>query len=117
VIFSPELTFKVLSGSKVVTRRRVSHRDSDGKLMPYYKCGGTYAIQPGRGKPHIGHILVERVDLAPLGWMNVVQAENEGFSEPAEFVTYWQKIHGHYDAAEVVAVIRFKLAGRCPSCR
>ena len=114
MIFGPNLVGKVLDGTKTVTRRRLTHRD--GRDIRY-RVGHTYAVQPGRGKPHVGHIRVLSVLAEPLCRMTDWDLRNEGFESRFEFESYWQRLHGSYDPDEPVAVIRFELADRCPKCK
>jgi len=112
MIFSRELTDKVMSGEKVMTRRK-THRD--GRALRY-KAGGVYAVQPGRGKPHVGHILVTHADTAPLWMLTIFDARAEGFDRIDDFWDYWMQLHGSLDIDELVTVIRFTLAPRCARC-
>ncbi len=111
MIFGKALIGKVLSGEKTVTRRRL--RDIPSR----YREGGYYKVQPGRGKQHVGHIVVISVDDEPVftgtRWR---EAQREGFSTPREFVDYWTWLHGSWNPTELVAVIRFELQPRCPDC-
>ena len=113
MIFGPELVGEVLDGTKTVTRRRVTHRD--GRDLRY-RAGKVYAIQPGRGKPHVGHIRIRSVSVESLGDIRLADIEAEGFNHPCAFVEYWKRLYGHYDPKEAVAVISFELAPRCPKC-
>ena len=112
VIFGPDLVSKVLAGTKTVTRRRLTHRD--GRDI-HYHAGKVYAVQPGRGKPHVGHILIEEVGVQPLRMMRLSDFEAEGL-HPRAFIEYWELLHGRYDPDEVVAVIWFAVAPRCSKC-
>ena len=110
--FSPELVAKVLSGSKTVTRRRLR----DGQPIRY-QVGKVYAVQPGRGKHHVGHIKVTRVWRARLRDMEAYDALCEGFGSVKEFARCWLGLHGNWDPYETVAVIEFELADPCPDCQ
>jgi hypothetical protein len=118
MIFRPELVDKILAGSKTVTRRRLKHRDGRpiGATPFRYQVGMTYAIQPGRGKAHVGHILVRDVVVEPLKHMTVADCQAEGFKKASAFLDYWESLHGEADLDEPVAVIRFELAPRCDDC-
>ena len=121
MIFGPDLIPKVLDGSKTVTRRRSHHRD-DRPLR--YLAGGVYAVQPGRGKPHVGHIEVLSVSVEELGLITQfhyasqrrAEAQEEGFKSLPEFVRYWIKLHGGFNPHELVARIAFRRAPDCPKC-
>jgi hypothetical protein len=112
VIFSAQLVAKVLDGTKTMTRRRIAV----GRPLRY-QAGKTYAVQPGRGKPHVGHVRVWEVRAEPLWTVTLFDAQAEGFPNPSYFIAEWKRLHGAYDSEETVAVIRFMLAGRCPECR
>ncbi len=113
MIFAPSLAEKVLTGEKTVTRRRLTHR---GGRPIGYKAGGVYAVQTGRGKPHLGHIEVLGVDCQPLGVMRPEDAGPEGFASLDLFRRYWRVLHKGLNLDEPVAVITFKLGPWCPDC-
>ncbi len=118
MIFRPELAKKVLSGQKTVTRRRLVHRD--GKPIRYH-AGRQYAVQPGRGQKHVGHLCVVEVAEEFLHEVNTVQANAEGFvgwhdSAVTQFKSYWMSLHGGWNPYEVVAVIRFHALPRRSCC-
>jgi hypothetical protein len=115
VIFSPQLAAKVLDGTKTMTRRRVDHRD--GRPLQWYHAGNVYAVQPGRGKPHVGHIRVLMVNVVPLRMVTPLDARCEGFLTISDFMDYWMKLYGSWNPEEVVVVIDFQLTERCPECR
>jgi hypothetical protein len=107
MIFGPELIGKVLSGEKTVTRRRSSR----------YQVGKVYAVQPGRGKRHVGHIRVFGVNEEPL--LTVTRSgepRKEGFQSYAHFFGYWRELHGDVDYQEIVTRIAFRLAPSCENC-
>jgi len=113
MIFSPELAAKVLSGEKTVTRRRLAHRD--GRPIRY-KVGGVYAVQPGRGKPHLGHIRVNTIDTEELQEMTEEESQREGFASLSAFVDYWVALHHIWNPIEMVARIWFERAPSCERC-
>jgi hypothetical protein len=112
MIFRPELVDKILAGSKTVTRRRLPRSDKPRKR---YREGQTYAVQPGRGKHHVGHIRVSGVRIKPLHHVKS-DFRAEGFGSLDEFADYWKHLHGSIDWNESVAVIWFELAPRCDDC-
>lgn len=114
MIFSLQLATKVLEGVKTTTRRRITHRD--GRPLRY-QAGKSYAVQPGRGKPHVGHIKVWSVEVQPLGALLPSGARDEGFLTVGDFNDYWGRLHGGYDRSEPVAVIKFFVTRRCAKCR
>lgn len=118
MIFSPALVGKVLDGSKTVTRRRIIHRD--GRPLRY-QADGVYAVQPGRGKPHLGHIAVRSVSIEPLQAITEEEAVLEGFepdwmSARAYFEQYWSRLHGGWSPQELIARIAFVLVPICEKC-
>lgn len=119
MIFRPELAKKVLSGEKTATRRRLVHRD--GRPIRYHE-GRQYAVQPGRGQLHVGHVCVIEVAEEKLSEISQEQACAEGFvkekdaSARWQFMLYWMKLHGGWDPEEVVAVIRFHALPRRSCC-
>jgi len=111
MIFKPELVRKVLAGTKTVTRRRIRN----GRRPPY-KVGHVYAVQPGRGKWHVGHVVVLSVHEEPLMAVGRHEAEAEGFGDGTglddplgEFRDYWRRLHGVFLFDELVVVIGFEL--------
>lgn len=121
MIFRPELAKKVLSGEKTVTRRRLVHRD--GKPIRYHE-GRQYAVQPGRGRKHVGHLCVIQVTEEKLRETSQAEANAEGFVKRTtwddtalwQFMMYWMSLHGGWDPEEVVAVIRFHALPRRSCC-
>lgn len=113
MIFGPELVKQVLAGKKTVTRRRVIHRD--GRPIRY-TAGAVYAVQPGRGKPHVAHIAVRSVNIEPLQAITEEEARREGFANFGEFLNYWLHLHGAWNPGEEVARISFNLVHFCPDC-
>lgn len=108
MIFGPELIGKVLDGSKIVTRRRIPAR---------YQVDRVYAVQPGRGKRHVGHILILHVNEERLSKVMLTgEARREGFRSKGAFLNYWEGLHGPIRYDETVARITFTLAPSCPGC-
>lgn len=108
MIFSPELAAKVLDGAKTVTRRLLPAR---------YQSGKVYAVQPGRGQRHVGHIKVTGVRTEIVAWISAADVRREGFNYFLDFRDYWTEIHGAWKPLETVVVIDFELADRCPDCQ
>ncbi len=119
MIFGKELIGKVLSEEKTVTRRRLKGRDGliryNGRLIGY-QPDKVYAVQPGRGKKHVGHILVKDVRTEALQYITPGDAEEEGFSSRGDFVRYWSMLYGDWNPDELVAVISFELLERLRCC-
>lgn len=100
MIFSPRMLALVLAGTKTQTRR---------KPTTHYQVGRSYAIQPGRGEPAVGRVLVKAVHAERLGDICDVDARAEGFSGRRDFLDYWQELHGEVDLAQEVTVVEFAL--------
>ena len=116
MIFRPELAAKVLDGTKTATRRRLTaYKHRKGSAIRY-RVGRVYAVQPGRGQRHVGHIKVTGVREERLFDISVEDVRREGFASLDDFLWYWQQLHGHWRSNDVVAVIDFELADRCPDC-
>jgi len=113
MIFSPQLAAKVLSGEKTVTRRRLVHRDGRPSR---YKVSGVYAVQPGRGKPHVGHIQVWNILIEPLNAITNDDIRLEGFAKWVDFMDYWVALYHIWNPYEEVARIRFERAPSCERC-
>ena len=120
VIFGPDLIGKILAGQKTVTRRRLHGSDTGiGWRGPSrYQAGKVYAVQPGRGKHHVGHIVVISVHEEKLCQIMPQSAADEGFPVTGigGFMRCWMRLHGAWNPEEVVAVIKFRLAHKCPHC-
>lgn len=113
MIFDPALAELILAGSKTQDRRPVK----PGQECAYRK-GRTYAVQPGRGLPGVGHVRIVRVKRATLAEVSRRDAVAEGFRTRAEFFDYWAELHFHGQRLSVwparVWVIEFALAGARP---
>ena len=111
MIFKPELAALVLAGQKTVTRRALS----DNPRSPWWRerCiylqGKEFAIQPGRGKPSIGHARVISCRKVLLGALNRAEAQAEGFPGVSHFVSAWTDINGTWDAEASVWRIEFEV--------
>ena len=123
MIFGPDLIPLVLNGGKTVTRRRSQqYRDHDGRPRLRYEYGHIYAVQPGRGRPHVGHIEVLSVSIEPLGGITEKDARLEGFSAAGDvwattyFMRYWMALHKVWNPDEPVARIAFRRAPDCARC-
>ena len=111
MIFSPELAAKVLDGTKTITRRRVRVGD-----FCRYLPGQVYAVQPGRGKKHVGHIAVWGLSYRILNSISDADVRSEGFVDIGGFMDYWMKLYGVWNPNEEVSVIEFILAPSCERC-
>jgi hypothetical protein len=120
MIFRPQLAAKVLSGDKTVTRRIVT------SPTPIYRAGRTVAVQPGRGKFHVGHITIVKVTSEPLGHikygmgLDVLLEGFRGYGNLGKaldaFREYWGHLHGGWNEQTPVWRIQFSLAPSCERC-
>ena len=111
MIFGTEMVEKILEGSKTETRRW--HDPSKPcRYSPGGGPGGSYAVQPGRGKHAVARIRVVEVGLEPLGMIDEEAARREGFAGVEEFRGYWRGLHGWWNPSVFVWVIRFELVPR-----
>jgi len=122
VIFTWESAARILAGQKTVTRRRTGQTPArlgehrNGRPLRY-EAGSLYTVQTGRGKRHVGHILVNDVRLEPLtAALTKEEARREGFASPSEFMRTWLELHSSWVPGEVVARIEFELADDCIDC-
>lgn len=113
MLFKPLLVERIRRGEKTTTRRRSVH--INGRQLRY-KAGSQYALQPGRGKKHVGHLRVLDVRAEPLGGMSGADAGREGFACIASFKAYWRGLHRGYDGNEIVTVIDFEYLGERDCC-
>lgn len=109
MLFRPELAELVIEGQKTQTRRLAhpgdtERHDSERNIQEVvavsgrirWRVGTRYAVQPGRGKRGLGHIMVESIAYEPDGVADISEAEAvaEGFSSVAEFHAAWDRING-----------------------
>jgi hypothetical protein len=87
VIFGAQLARKALTGAKTQTRRPTRGRECR------YRVHHTYSVQPGRGKPEAGRILVTAVREQRLGDITLREAHAEGFRTTDDFKAAWVQIH------------------------
>lgn len=106
--FRPELLPKVLDGRKTVTRRPAGGRS----FFP----GKTLAVQPGRGQPHVGHIIVEQAHTEHLYQITPEEAQLEGFDDLDAFISYWSSLYGAWDGLTVVWRVCFHVTPFCDDC-
>lgn len=95
MLFTPQNAAKVLAGLKTQTRRIVkegefalfddSHKVSavasvvNQHARIKWVVGKTYAIQPGRGKPAIGHLKLKQIRRESLQAITIKEIWLEGF--------------------------------------
>lgn len=97
-----------MEGRKTVTRRRAA-----SGVPCRYRVGAEYAIQPGRGAPAVGRILVTGIHRQQLWTIRKPgELEAEGFEPLAfeAFVETWERLHHcEYNPQELVDRIAFSL--------
>lgn len=109
--FRPELVEKILTGAKTQTRRVVSPNERS----PWFigecglRVGQDYAVCPGRGKTQVARLTVKRVWQELAGEISEVDATREGFADRADFIAYWERLHGSFDPTTRVWAIQFEL--------
>ena len=110
MLFKPILIDKIMRGEKVSTRR-------PGAVLRY-NAKQCYSIQPGRGKKHVGHILMESAYIDPAGVSDFRDhmARDEGFSDAAVFLAYWCNLWPKLPPSEPVQVYRFSYQGAWECC-
>lgn len=83
MIFS-EIWQQVLDGSKTQTRRL---------RRGYYKEGRTYSVQPKRGCPAVGRILITGIWERPLACTTDIEVQAEGFNSREEFFRAFARVN------------------------
>lgn len=104
MIFKATLIRKIVAGTKTQTRRPAKP-DEDCR----YQTGKAYAVQPGRGRPHIARIRITHIRHEQLGDLTYDDARAEGFKTRQDFYDYWTELYGHVDVEQHVWVITFHL--------
>lgn len=109
MIFREDLADKALAGVKTQTRRRKSAnpRSPWYAARCAYEVGGRYAIQPGRGRHAIGHLVIDDVAQVRLGHITHDTAVAEGFADVRDFMHAWEQINGCWIPAEYVWRLTF----------
>jgi hypothetical protein len=93
--FQPELAAKIMAGEKTVTRRVFS----DNPRSPWwyrrctYRPGRVFTVNPGRGKPNIGHARVTACWPERLCDIGNTDARAEGFKDRAAFLDAFHRIN------------------------
>ena len=115
---------KVLAGQKTQTRRlardfdRLWTVEQEGKTPQKvlwrgdrvkWRTGRSYAVQPGRGQQAVARIRLLDIRYELLGHISEDEARAEGFASLTDFQNVWRKMHGHYDRAQPVWVLEFRL--------
>jgi hypothetical protein len=120
VLFKPDLCALVMAGKKTQTRRAFRPDDdfvyepyrpdlpwqttfTDGECVPRvgnlnhdrFEVGKRYAVQPGRGKRGVGHLIVTEIRYcARAGDISEADARAEGFGSVEEFRAVYARING-----------------------
>lgn len=108
--FRPELAAKVMAGEKTVTRRIPSINPRSPWWIKGCKLvvGRDYAVCPGRGKPAIGRIVIERFSMVWLSQMTEHEARLEGFEDTGDFFDAWDEINPTKPGDTLVWRVQFK---------
>lgn len=113
MIFTAQNAGKILRGEKTQTRRPrhpndTPHpaagpiqqvvrtgRDKHGHPISTirYRTGGSYALQPGRGRPSIGRVLITNIRLQQLTDITHRDAQAEGHQTTNDFRQAWVHLH------------------------
>lgn len=92
MIFTPRHARAILRGAKTETRRRIRPDEPECRYQP----GQAHAIQPGRGEPAIGRLLIVDVYAQRLADMTPADARAEGYDgrDPVTaFIRAWIRTH------------------------
>ena len=77
----------------------------------------VYAVQDGRGRPARGYIRILEATPEPVGWIDLDDAQAEGFASVEEFIAYWRGLYGKWDPSTRVWRIAFALAEKPAAAR
>ena len=58
-----------------------------------WRVGQTYAVQPGRGKPQVARIRINKINSEHITRISSKDAIAEGFADRREFLATWKTIH------------------------
>lgn len=105
MLFKPELIELIKAEIKRKTRRPVKPGQRgnitvDGKSQVIlhnrlqWEVGRIYAIQPGQGKPAVGHFRLTSIGLALVKDISPVEVRAEGFETRGEFFKAWRSFYG-----------------------
>ncbi len=110
--FKPELAEKVMAGTKTVTRRLVNENPNSPWWMhsTRWPVGKRFTINPGRGKPNIGHAVVLDASIRQLGYPSLAECQAEGLASLDEFTEVWKAINHGYNIHSLVWRIRFEVS-------
>lgn len=120
MIFTHENSVRIMSGQKTQTRRLCKPGDTiyrcDGSQVVYrasgrerWKTGKAYAIQPGRGRPAVGQIVLTQITIDMNGAEGISEADAhaEGYASRESFLDAWAWINGIYTRTQPVFVLTF----------
>ena len=121
LFLTPGAIQKILLGRKTVTRRPAV----EGKPCRYQVGGGpggTYAVQPGRGKPAVARIRIVSLEIENWPFASgkrsfKPEAEAEGFENYAAFREAYAKMNGREALASPCWRIKFELVEEAPTGR
>lgn len=88
-------TLRELTAETLIRFRHRCFRVSSGDNKPdVYRVGATRAVQPGRGKPAEGRILIESIKFASPATLTDLELQAEGFDTRERFEAVWERLHG-----------------------
>lgn len=115
--FKPDLAELVAVGTKTQTRR-LARFDNPQSPWWHERCafqvgggpGGSYAVQPGRGRVAICRVRMLSVVRMPLGALSLADARAEGFDTVSDFEAAWARINRFYLSHALVWRLAFERA-------
>ena len=110
MLFEPEMIARIEAGKKTTARW-------PGASLRYERAR-VYAIQPGGGKRHGGHILLREAHIDERGVTDFRDhmAQSEGFESAEAFLAHWGKLYPKLPPHAPVAVYRFEYLGVFGCC-
>ncbi len=114
---------QILAGTKTQTRRRVKKgdtylRSSNGSEctsvgtvagVGRYTVGGTYAVQPGRGKKSVGRIEITKIRHEKVSDISDSDLKAEGGYTRDEYLALWRKMYNVDPQTAMCWVLDFKV--------
>lgn len=128
MIFTREHCALILAGKKTETRRVRAARHTpyrfpsgafqgvrnNGRVL--WQVSKLYSLQPGRGQPGIGYIVLLEIHTERLWRINFAAIAREGYASRDAYRDAWNRINrkpgARWDDNPLVWVLRFKLITR-----